>query len=71
MTEKKDYRLSITTETYSDLQEIAAQEGTTLAGLLRRAIKLFLTVQRIKTDPDARLLVEQSGQIREIITDLL
>jgi hypothetical protein len=38
---------------------------------LRRATKLLLFVLSIKQDPDARLLVERGGEVREIVVDLI
>jgi hypothetical protein len=66
-----NYNMSIPTETYRKLQGIAAQEGTTVAELLRRATKLLLFVRSIKDDPDARLLVERGGELHEIVVDLI
>jgi len=65
------YNLQIPTDTYNNLKEIAEQEGTTIADLLRRATKLLLFVRSIKDDPDAQLLVKQGSEIREIVVDLL
>jgi hypothetical protein len=65
------YNLTIRSELYQQLQNIAEQEATTLADLLRRATKLFLVIRSIKKDPDARLLVERGGKIEEIILDLI
>jgi hypothetical protein len=71
MKAKTGYNLTIPTDTYKNLQKIAEQEGTTVAELLRRAIKWLMFVRTIKLDPDARLLVERDGDIREIIIDLV
>jgi hypothetical protein len=71
MSERKNYNLSLSIETYNHLQKIAEQEGTTLAEMLRKAIKWLLFIRTIKMDPDARLLVKQDGEIKEIITDLI
>ncbi|MDY7076986.1 MAG: hypothetical protein SXV54_08685 [Chloroflexota bacterium] len=65
------YHMSIPTETYRNLKKMAEQEGTTIADLLRRAIKWLMFVRTIKLDPDARLLVEQGGETKEIIIDLV
>jgi len=70
-TATKRYNLAIPIDTYKSLQKIAEQEGTTIAELLRRAIKWLMFVRTIKLDPDARLLVERGGQTREIIVDLV
>ena len=59
------------TDTYKNLKKIAEQEGTTIAELLRRAIKWLLFVRTIKLDPDARFLIEQGGETKEIIVDLM
>jgi len=69
MTQK--YNLSIPTESYIGLQNIAAQEETTIADLLRKATKLLLFVRSIKRDPDARLLVQRRGEIQEIVLDFI
>jgi hypothetical protein len=65
------YNLSIPTEIYNNLKKIAAQEGTTIADLLRRATKLLLFVRSIKDDPGARLLVERGGEPQEIVLDFI
>ena len=65
------YDLSMPTDSYRQLKHIAEQERTSLAELLRRAIKPFLLLRSIKHDPQARLLVERGGQIQEIILDLV
>jgi hypothetical protein len=70
-TDTKRYNLAIPIDTYKSLQKIAEQEGTTIAELLRRAIKWLMFVRTIKLDPDARLLVERGGKTREIIVDLV
>jgi hypothetical protein len=71
MTEKKTYPLAITIDKYERLQEIAREEGTTFAELLRRAVRWLLFVQSIKQDPDAHLLIQRDGEIREIAIDLV
>jgi len=65
------YNLAIPTDSYKSLQEIAAQEGTTIADLLRKATKLLLFVRSIKKDPNARLLVEHGGEIQQIALDFI
>ena len=71
MKAKTGYTLSIPTETYRNLKKLAEQEDTTIAELLRRAIRWYLFIQTTKLDPDARLLVDQGGETREIIIDLV
>jgi hypothetical protein len=71
MTTKTNYNLSIPTDTYKNLRKIAEQDGTTVAELMRRAIKWLMFVRSIKLDPDARLLVEQGNETKEIIIDLV
>jgi hypothetical protein len=66
-----NYNLSIPTETYTNLKQIAESERTTVADLLRKATKLLLFVRSIKTDPDARLLVERGGEIQQIVLDFI
>jgi hypothetical protein len=65
------YNLAIPTDSYKNLQRIAAQEDTTIADLLRRATKLLLFVRSIKDDPSARLLVERGGDMQEIVLDFI
>jgi hypothetical protein len=65
------YNFPIPTDTYRSLQDIAEKEGTTVADLLRRAIRWLLYVRTIRLDPEARLLVEQGGETRELVLDLL
>jgi hypothetical protein len=69
--DKTHYNLAIPTETYRNLQKVAEQEGTTLADMLRRAIKWLFFLRTIKMDPEARLLIEQGGKTKEIIIDLV
>ena len=71
MDKTKSYNLTIPVDTYNNLQQIAAEEVTTVADLLRRATKLLLYIRSIVKDPDARLLVERKGEIQEIVLDLL
>lgn len=71
MTSRTRYNLGISTESYKNLQNIAAREGTTIADLLRRATKLLLFVRSIKEDPNARLLVERNGETQEIVLDFI
>lgn len=71
MPETTSYTLKIPIDTHKTLKNIAEEEGTTIADLLRRATKLLLFVRSIKQDPDARLLVERGGDIQEIIMDLI
>ncbi len=66
-----DYRLKIPTHTYQNLKRIAAQERTTIADLLYRTTRLFLFLHPVKQDPHARLLLENAGDIREIVLDLI
>jgi hypothetical protein len=68
---KTGYNLAIATPTYENLQEIAKRESTTIAELLRKAIKWLMFLQTIKSDPNARLLIEQDGEMREIIVELV
>lgn len=65
------YNLKIPTETYDDLKEIAEQEGTTIAELLRKATRLLIFIRSFKDDPDAHLLVKRGDDEREIVIDLL
>lgn len=65
------YNLELPTDIYKRLKNIADQEGTTLADLLRRATKLLLFVRSIKEDPSARLLVERDGEIQQIVLDFI
>jgi len=71
MSTKTSYNLAIPTDTYKSLKRIAEQDGTTIAELMRRAIRCLMFLRTIKSDPDARLLVEQGGEIKEIILDLV
>ncbi len=71
MSETTKYNMSIPTDTYKHLQDIAQRDGTTIANLLRKATKLLLFVLSIKNDPNARLLVERDGEIQEIVVDLI
>jgi len=71
MSSTTSYNLAIPTETYKELKNIAAKEGTSIAELLRRATRLLLYVRSIKEEPDARLLVERGNGIQEIVVDLL
>ena len=68
---KTRYNLTIPTDSYNNLQKIAARDETTIADLLRRATKLLLFVRSIKDDPDARLLVERGGELQEIVLDFV
>ena len=65
------YNLEIPTETYTKLKNIAKQEKTPIAELLRRAMKLLLFVQLIGQYPNAHLLVEHGGEIQQIVVDLI
>ncbi len=65
------YNLAIPTDSYNNLQRMAAQEDTSVADLLRRATKLLLFVRSIKDDPTARLLVERDGEMQEIVLDFI
>jgi len=65
------YNLEISTDDYRHLKKIAAQEGTTVADLMRRATRLLLFVLSIKQDPDARLMVKRGDELQEIILDLI
>ena len=67
MPESRDYRLSVTTGTYKTLQDMASEEGITMAEILRRAIRLFLILQELKTKPGARFLIEEDGEQRELV----
>jgi len=71
MKETTSYNLSIPTDTYNNLKKIAAQEGTTVADLLRKATKLLLFVRSIKDEPDARLLIGRGSEIQEIVLDFI
>jgi len=71
MTSRTRYNLEIASESYKNLQNIAAREGTTIADLLRRATKLLLFLRSIKEDPNARLLVDRNGEIQEIVLDFI
>jgi len=71
MTSRTRSNFEISTESYKNLQNIAAREGTTIADLLRRATKLLLFVRSIKEDPNARLLVERHGETQEIVLDFI
>jgi hypothetical protein len=65
------YNLQIPTQTYNDLKKIAAEEGTSVADLLRRAIKLFVFFRSVGQDPNARLLIERNNETKEIVLDFL
>jgi len=71
MSNTTSYNLAIPTDTYRKLRQIAEQEGTSIAELLRKATKLLLYVNSIKQDPDARLLVKRGDDLHEIVVDLL
>jgi hypothetical protein len=47
------FNLDIATRSHKHLQNIAEQEETTVADLLRRATKLVLFVRSIRGDPGA------------------
>ena len=65
------YNLRIPTETYKSLKRIAEQEGTSIAELLRSAIRWLLFIRTIKMDPTTRLLVQRGEEApKEIIVDL-
>jgi hypothetical protein len=65
------FNLEIATRTYKNLQNIAEQEETTVADLLRRATKLILFVRSIRDDPGTRLLIERGVETQEIVVDLI
>jgi hypothetical protein len=65
------FNLEIATRTYKNLQNIAEQEGTTVADLLRRVTKLILFVRSIRDDPGTRLLIERGVETQEIVADLI
>jgi len=65
------YNLSIPTDTFRTLKNMAEQENTSIADLLRRATKLLLFVRSIKTDPDASLLVKRGKDTQEIALELV
>jgi len=71
MKSKTSYNLAIPTDTYRNLKKIAEQDGTTIAELMRKAIKWLMFIRTIKLDPEARLLVAQGDDVKEIITDLV
>lgn len=71
MTQMINYNLAMPIKTHENLKDIAAQEGTTVAELLRRATRLLLFVRSIKNEPGARLLVERKGEMQEIVTELI
>ena len=68
---KTRYNLTMSTSDFKNLQQIAEQEETTMADLLRKATKLLFFVRSIKEDPDARLLVERGDEIQEIVLDFI
>jgi hypothetical protein len=65
------YNLNIPNRTYRQLKRIAQQEDTTIADLLRRSMQFFLFIHLIKGNPGARLFIERTGEIQEIVTDLI
>jgi hypothetical protein len=71
MAKTTSYNLVIPTETYRNIKNMAARDGTTVAELLRRATKLYLFVRSINQEPGARLLVERNGEAQEIVLDLI
>lgn len=71
MTETTSYNLSIPSETYRQLKQISQQEGTSIAELLRTATRLLLYVRSINEDPNAHLLIERNGRMRELVLDLI
>ena len=65
------YNLDLPTDTYNKLKEIAAEEETSIANLLRRATGLLIYIRSIRDDPGARLLVERGGETQELVIDLI
>ena len=65
------YNMDITSDVYQELKRIAEKDGTTIAELLRRAMRLYLYVHDIKRDPAARLLVRRGDETQEIVVDLI
>jgi hypothetical protein len=65
------YNLQIPTETYYELKKYATEEGTTIADLLRKAIKLFIFFRSVSQNPDAHVLIQQNNETKELLLDML
>jgi hypothetical protein len=61
------YNLTLRTDTYAELQEIAADKGITFVELMRKFIKLGLIVVALEDEPNSRLIIRNDHIEKEII----
>ena len=71
MSNTKSYNLAMSTQSYNSLKQIATDDDTSVADLLRKSAKLLIYLRSIAKDPNARLLVERNGEIQEIVLDFV
>ena len=63
----KRYNLALPEELYAELQITAEREHTTILDLIRRSIKLGLLAIDIQNDPNAKIVIHEGSQQRELI----
>ena len=63
----KRYNLALPEDLYAELQVLAEREHTTILDLIRRSIKLGLLAIDIQNDPNAKIVIHEGGQQRELL----
>ena len=61
------YNLLLPEDLYAEVKAVADRHDTTVAGMLKRFIKLGLIAVKVEDDPDAALIIRQGGRDREIL----
>ena len=62
----KRYNLSLPEDLYNELQCLAESEHTTVLDTIRRFIKLGLVVVKIQQDSDAKIVIQEGDNRREL-----
>lgn len=63
----KRYNLALPPELYDTIEAISNEQHTTVLEVIKRFLRLGLVAHAIAKNPDAKLIIREHGQDREIV----
>lgn len=63
----KRINLSITEQQQNAIVEAAQSRGTSMVDIIRQCIRVGLLLYQAQSDPDAKVIIRQGSQEREVI----
>jgi len=67
----KRYTIELPIESYNKLRQIADDERTSVADVLRKAAGLLVYIRSLKSEPGTHVFVERGSEKKELIIDLI